>query len=283
MIDLQPGFGWDKTLILANDWLEVVVTLEVGPRIISFRQPGGDNILFTRAAELGGQAETQFRLRGGHRLWVAPESNATYYPDNHPVAMQTLADQVVRLSAPPEQGRGLQKSLTLELEGDTLSIAHEIHALSNQAEPLAVWALTMLQPGGIAEVKQPDWRPHPGQTNAPDEADYLPNRTIALWPYTRLNDPRLDWSDPIRISQTQAPPLKIGFLFREQRVHYQWMGMKFSKSVSFDATGQYPDGQSNLEIYTDEAFLELETLSPLQLLQAGDTIVHTEHWQLARS
>jgi hypothetical protein len=37
---------------------------------------------------------------------------------------------------------------------------------------------------------------------------------------------------------------------------------------------------SNTEIYTAGAFVEVESLSPLQKLQTGESIVYTEKWQL---
>jgi hypothetical protein len=37
--------GWKNNLLLANDSVEIVVTLDVGPRVIAYRLPGGVNVL----------------------------------------------------------------------------------------------------------------------------------------------------------------------------------------------------------------------------------------------
>jgi hypothetical protein len=36
----------------------------------------------------------------------------------------------------------------------------------------------------------------------------------------------------------------------------------------------------NAEIYVNDQFLELETLAPLQTIEPGETITHTEKWEL---
>jgi hypothetical protein len=37
---------------------------------------------------------------------------------------------------------------------------------------------------------------------------------------------------------------------------------------------------SNTEVYTAGSFVEVESLSPLQKLPPGETLVYTERWQL---
>jgi hypothetical protein len=39
---------------------------------------------------------------------------------------------------------------------------------------------------------------------------------------------------------------------------------------------------SNFEVYTAGGFVEVETLSPLKVLAAAETIEHREVWTLAR-
>ena len=75
--------GWANCLRIANDHAELIVTLDVGPRIISYQHlPGGKNVLKTNAEELGKSGEDHFVPRGGHRIWLAPEDERTYLPDN---------------------------------------------------------------------------------------------------------------------------------------------------------------------------------------------------------
>jgi hypothetical protein len=87
--------GWTNCLRLANDHAELVITLDVGPRVISYHHlPGGKNVLKTNSEELGKSGEDVFMMRGGHRLWLAPEDERTYFPDNSPVTHELLPNGV---------------------------------------------------------------------------------------------------------------------------------------------------------------------------------------------
>src|SRR5258705_3057874 len=65
--------GWQRNLKLSNGFVEVVITLEVGPRIISFSPVQGRSVFKLVDAEAGKSKEDVWKIRGGHRLWTAPE------------------------------------------------------------------------------------------------------------------------------------------------------------------------------------------------------------------
>lgn len=290
LITFAPRFGWNNTAALANGIIELVVTLDVGPRIISFSSIDGPNILKTFPPQLGGMSEPDWQIRGGHRLWLAPESSETYYPDNHPVDYEQTAPGSLALTSPAETTTGVTKTLEITIsETDPLvSITHRILANRDIDQPVAAWALTVLAEGGIARVPQPKAALHPGNARENPGDGYLPNRAFSLWPYTDIRDSRFDWqSDAFNISQqshslTQSiEPLKIGFLHQLGDVSYEVAQWRFTKTVPYDPAAVYPDHQTNLEIYTDGEILEIETLSPMKRLAKGDVITHTEHWSLA--
>ena len=78
--------GWKNNLRLTNGDAELVVTLDVGPRVISYRLPDGFNVLKNYDSMMGGTGEAEWQIRGGHRFWLAPEDlTRTYFPDNRPV------------------------------------------------------------------------------------------------------------------------------------------------------------------------------------------------------
>ncbi len=280
-MNVEPNFGWQNTLVLANEHFEAIATLDVGPRVVSFKRKDGENILGLIEDHKGGSREADFRLRGGHRLWVAPETAATYYPDNGSVELEELGHNHVLLTASPELE--IQKSLELKLEENGLSLVHRITALIDLPEPISAWALTILKRAGTALVPQPLPRAHPGHADTSNEADYLPDRKLSLWSYTNIQDHRITWANPVRIEQrASSTPLKLGFLHREEVVHYEAGSDRFTKTVPFEPGDSYPDGNCNLEVYTDGDILELETLSPLSRLSTGDVIKHQEFWTLSR-
>ncbi len=284
MIEKQAAFGWHNNLIISNETVELIITLDVGPRIISYRLLSGENVFHVDQTQLGGAGEETFQLRGGHRLWVAPESGATYFADNQPVMFHVIDDYSAALTSPPETGNRLEKSLQITMApvDSRVTVRHTITALADLDRPVAAWALSVMRGGGVARIPMNPLSQHPDETESTSSpADYLPNRHLALWRYTDPKDKRFDWQhESLMIHQQGAPATKIGFLHRLGDVAYQLEDGLFTKSVPLANDANYPDGGCNLEVFTNSEMLELETLSPLTLLKEGDQIIHEEVWRL---
>ena len=54
--------GWKNNLRLANADAELVVTLDVGPRVISYRLANGVNVFKNYDAMMGGTGETEWQI-----------------------------------------------------------------------------------------------------------------------------------------------------------------------------------------------------------------------------
>ncbi len=65
--------GWKNNLRLSNGDTELVLTLDVGPRVISYKLKDGKNVFVELADQMGKSGEAEWVARGGHRLWVGPE------------------------------------------------------------------------------------------------------------------------------------------------------------------------------------------------------------------
>jgi hypothetical protein len=65
--------GWRNSYRVSNGEVELVVTSDVGPRVIRFGFVGGQNLFKEYAEQLGGTQEEKTQLRGGDRVWKAPE------------------------------------------------------------------------------------------------------------------------------------------------------------------------------------------------------------------
>src|SRR6266853_2158758 len=93
-MDIVEYRGWKNNLRLANGDAELIVTLDVGPRVIRYSLPGGVNVFKNYDSHLGGAGEAEWQLRGGHRFWLAPEDlTRTYFPDNRPVKHETVGPE----------------------------------------------------------------------------------------------------------------------------------------------------------------------------------------------
>jgi hypothetical protein len=262
---------------LENGSLTLWVTQSVGPRIIGLALPGGENLL----AELPGETlecpgRGSFSFYGGHRLWYAPEDpRRTYLPDDAPVTVADLADGVL-VTQPVEAPTGIQKSLTISLAGrdPRAVIDHTLHNRGRELVELAPWAITQLRPGGVAILPQ--------ATTFADEHGLLPNRHIALWPYTPINSPHITWGDRYILveAKMQSGSLKVGFPNPVGWMGYALGDSLFVKHAPYLPDATYFDRGSSSECYCNPRFLELETLGPRTTLAPGESVIHRERWAI---
>jgi len=59
--------GWKRNVRLASAKIELVATLEVGPRVIHLAVTGGKNLFKTYTEQMGKRGEKAWQIRGGHR------------------------------------------------------------------------------------------------------------------------------------------------------------------------------------------------------------------------
>jgi hypothetical protein len=179
--------GWKNNLLISNGDAELVVTLDVGPRVIAYRVPGGFNVMKNYQQMMGGVNEPEWQIRGGHRFWLAPEDlTRTYFADNRPVAWKQNGPTSATFTPPPETEYGVQKTMTLTLDAKGTGVAVDLTVTNVGKTPteLAPWGPTVMAPGGVEIIPLPAKAPHPGHvSNAKSPADFGPNQEIILWPY----------------------------------------------------------------------------------------------------
>ncbi len=291
-LESVPYQGWKNNLRIKNGDAELLVTLDVGPRILSYRLHGGKNVFKEYPEQLGKSGEGAWLARGGHRLSIAPEDpRRSYVPDNAPVAYQVLdrALGLVRLSAAPDTVNGIQKEMDVLLaaRGSRVKVVHRIKNVGTKAVELAPWAVTMLAPGGVEIIPEPPRKPYPKDPSKASAADYAPDRSIVYWPYfSFLNQ---GWNFGVKYitlwpsltrQGAKYGPTKVGMAHRMGWVAYLNAGDLFVKRFDFENDKTYPDGGCNLETFANADMLDIETLGPLVQLAPGAVIEHTETWDL---
>jgi hypothetical protein len=263
---------------LSNGMVDVIVTTDIGPRIIRYGFVGEENILgevpeIKTPTELG-----DWKPWGGHRLWTAPEAMPrSYSPDNTPIKFEIEGSNTIRLIQPLESGTGIQKEMivTLASSGTSVTIRHRLTNRNLWAVDLAPWALTIMHGGGTAILPQEPYRDH---------NDYLqPARPLVLWHYTNLGDSR--WAiGPkfirLKTDATLKEPQKIGIANKQGWAAYVLRDTLFVKRFKYQEGAIYPDYGSNNESYTAENFMEIETLAPMSHLEPGQVAEHEERWFL---
>ncbi|MEI6520069.1 MAG: hypothetical protein WCO98_08550 [bacterium] len=277
MIETVEYGGWKNNIKLSNGSIELIATLDVGPRIISFSPIGGPNVMKNYPDQIGKSGEDEWQIRGGHRLWHAPEAKPrTYSLDNSPIKWEKLDDFSVKLISNPEPENGIQKEIELimDSEANVVTVIHRTSNTGNWAIELAAWALTVMDAGGICIVPLPPKRSH--------TEVLVPDFPLVLWPYTDMSDPRFRWGKKyFTFSQDSTKsPAKFGMAVKDGWAAYLVKNTLFMKYFDYDPYEQYPDFGCNFETFSNEEMLEVESLGPVIVLDPGETYEHVETWKL---
>lgn len=271
-------FGKHRNCIeLESGIFRILVTTEVGPRVIGGFIDGSDNIFVTLPNRAMPKIGTGFKLYGGHRLWHSPEAAPrSYAPDNDPVEVIELGGGAIAFSNPPEELTGIQKSIIIEpIDDNGFKLTHRLVNCGVWPVTLAPWGLSMMAPGGTAII--PQYR-------EPDGYPYAPDRTLVMWAYSSFTDPRLCIGDDyilLKQDPSATTACKIGFNADEGWIGYANKGVALIKYFDvFDGYEfQYPDRGCNVESYTCAEFCEIETVAPLYELAPDEDCEHVEYWQ----
>jgi hypothetical protein len=277
-MDIVPYNGWERNVRLANAALEVIVTQDVGPRVIRFGFHGERNVFAEIAGQQGGSGEDAWMIRGGHRLWIAPEAKpASYEPDNVPVEVEeTGAGVTFRQEPGPITHVAKRMTVALAADRDEVVVTHTLENRGEEPVELAPWALTVMAPGGLAVVPLPHKIPHTERLT--------PNQAWILWPYTDFSDPRWTLGERYVLFRQDAErgPNKLGIAHREGWVAYALDGFVFLKMFERLPGQVYADGGANFQTFSNAQMLELESLGPLVSLEPGAAVTHVERWMLFR-
>ena len=263
-----------RVLWLTDGRTDLGVALDHGIRIAHLSCAGMQNLCYRQPTDLSdGLCTPQgWRVYGGHRFWIAPEGEDSYYPDNDPVSCDLLPDGVT-VTQKDDPQLAVRKSMTLRfLPSGELEVTHRVTNLGQKRE-MALWGVTTLA-GGTAEVSFA----HDGTS------EYNPTRSVALWGETSLGDPRLRFTkESLRATflPGETAYLKVGVWSAAGVARARNFGQELT--VRFSAKGSsadYEDRGCNAELYLDAHVLELETLGRRVTLAHGESADMTEHWSL---
>jgi len=268
--------NYGKCLCLDNGVIKLIATIDVGPRIVFFGFTDGDNILFEDIDRNFYEINNGYGVwyaYGGHRIWSAPEvMPETYLPDNSKV--EANFDGGVLTLTPAMTKFEKQFELVISMDDKTsVTIENRITNCSDKPSEFASWSVTGLAAGGTEII--PLCR---------DDKGFLPNRTMALWSYSAINDHRFVLTDKyalLRQDPKEKKAFKVGFNVTGKQVLYI-KGRNILR-ISFDGYENisYPDFCCNYETYTNDLFLECELLGELKSYLPNETACIKEKWELS--
>lgn len=277
-VEKIPYGGWDNCYRLKNEVVDLIVTSDVGPRIIRYGFLEDYNLMCEKQDQMGKTDGDDWRIYGGHRLWHSPEHEVrSYFPDNTPVDVQIIPNGI-KVSQPVETTTMIKKDIeiTLEDNGSKVLVKHHMTNYSLWDVELAAWALTVVVPDGLQVVPQETL-----------DTGLLPNRMISLWPYTDMNDKRVQWGSKYIFLQHDSAakkPFKFGISNTNGWATYFINNDMFIKRFSPMEQMLYPDYSASMyETYTCDFMTEMESLSPLTVLGPKERLEHNEVWELIKS
>jgi hypothetical protein len=271
--------GWPNCWRIANGEIELVVTGDVGPRVIRAGFVGGQNFFKNFPEQMGGSGEPDWMIRGGARIWVAPEDReASYALDNSAVRVEQSGG-VLTATAPADARVPLEKQIEIRMApaGAPVQVIHRIRNVGALPTELSAWALSVMAPGGVGITGFPPRGTHPECLE--------PSNPLVMWPFSDLSDKRwifLKKYLALRQDPAANAPQKLGHFNPRTWGAYWLNGDLFLKRYEAPADLTYSDFGCSFEIFTNADMLELETLGPLVKVAPGESVEHVEAWSLHR-
>jgi hypothetical protein len=266
-----------QTGVLENETIRLEYHTEQSLRIIRcIYKPTGKN-LFAETPDFSFPTSYgKYTLRGGHRLWVSPETWDLTYAEENPIIQCGAGRNQLSLKQVGLAPAKISKEIHIDLDPATpvVQVKQIVRNDSDTDIEIAAWGLSMMAPGGSVIV--------PVRNQESARTGLLPDRALILWPYASLNDRRLDLQDDSIMlhSNTTDDPFKLGLRSPLARLVYLKDGIAFEKHTYFDSQAAYPDFGCNLEVYTNQNFVELEVLSGIQKVAPGGEIELREEWKV---
>ena len=269
--------GWERNArIVCND-IELIVTLDIGPRVVRYGFIDGPNIMQVFPASAGKTGGEEWVGYGGHRLWIAPETKErSMQPDNSPVDY-TIEGETHVFTTPPDK-YFVQKQIRITPNPATgaFLLEHRVYNHSTYDLELAPWSATICV-GGEVIIPMPPFEPH--------SSNVLPACPFVLWTYTKLHDSRFTIGDHVtRFAYDPTKgPTKLGALIKQGYAALAYEGHTFLKRFAYDPNATYADYGCNFETFSRQDMIEIESLGAFQVVKSGTYAQHDERWYLLRS
>ncbi len=264
---------YGRALKLDNGKFEVIVTLDIGPRIIHFSLLNGKNI-FADEVKLEEKLPNGkiYRFYGGHRVWHSPESfPRSYMCDSNPLDSYELFDNGIIMRQKEEEWTHIEKTVELHFTENSIKVKSSLTNKGAWTIEMAVWSLIIGSLNGreILPVTQ-------------RQTGLLHNTHYVSWSYSRMNDPRVYWGQKYIVvdhdENNTGSPFKLGYPNEMGWMAYFNKNMCFVKKYLHELGAKYSDMGSSWQTHSAHWGIDIESLSPLRFVKPGETISHEEEW-----
>jgi hypothetical protein len=262
----EPKFS---SASIENEFLRLEYLTSVGPRIIRlYSKQAGVELLAPSFEKHWTTPHGEYYLYGGHRIWKAPEEPFYNCPEDNVCVVKecervTLQNRV--------DASGLQKEISFRLDENRVRLMHRLLWHGTEPIELAPWTITQVMLGGVAILPQSGVR-----------EGSAPTRSLAIFPYSNLTEPRLELHDDVVLVHGIAAQnfFKVGSYNSLGWAAYLLEKVLFIKHFPVGDFRRLPDMGSNAEVYVHDEYLELETLGELVWLKPGEAVTFEETWEV---
>ena len=276
---IKDHLNFGKCVFITNGIITLGITVDLGPRVIYCSLEGRENIMFVDEARRFKQDTGEFGMwynYGGHRLWCSPEVvPETYAPDCSKVDF--YANGNIFTFTASETPFGKIFSLVFEISEDKaeVKVISRIKNVSDKPSEFAPWSLTCLDKNSTAILPM-----------CTRKSGFLPNRVVSLWEYSDVYDPRFKLTNEyarIRQDSFIKTPFKAAFNNEDGWEAVVLKDQIFIKKISEYCFVKYPDYSCNVEVFTNDAFLECEVLGEYKAYAPGETAEIAEIWRISEA
>ena len=250
--------GLDALTFCQGQW-RITAVSEMGPRIAFLGED--ENLLYWRK---DGMVRGDWRLHGGHRVWLtrpmADESEDTYLSDNAPCAVRLDGD-ILTLTAPAHPVHRLERGFTIEpLEEGRFRVTSFVKNTGELIYSGGVWAPTCVVPDG-RELRIPL-----GQEGTSWDLVKVVIPRVFAGNTLALDDPQVRFEQNDLVLRPAGKVCKRCAWAPQGRVELHWPPLDGCNVAVFAGEGNW--------------MAELETYGPEQPILPGQTVAHTEIWEL---
>jgi hypothetical protein len=271
--------GW-PAFLLSNPLIEAIVVPAIG-RVMALRRVGGENVLWEDLALDGSSASVDaegWNNYGGDKVWPSPQDRwealtARAWPppeafDSRPYDCEVSGcELVLRSTVDPQYGIQALRRILLAPNRPVMTIATTFRKLAGEPVHTGIWVIT--------------------QARDPERIfALLPERpSMASGFLQQMGPAPKDFGIHGRLLELSRDPfekIKLG----TEGLSLLWVGEQTMLRIDApERPGEYPDGGSRTEVYTNSdplPYVELETLGPLATLHPGQEMEWTNTYTLTQ-
>ncbi|HLX64201.1 MAG TPA: DUF4380 domain-containing protein [Planctomycetota bacterium] len=276
--------GWPDALRVRNAACELVIVPQI-TRVIHFSLAGKENMLYLNRELAGKTVEKEdgtWHNFGGDKLWPAQQDMWIKYTkkDGWPPPFEfdgaaAAAEGIpggVRLTTPqsPHFGAHAVREFVLDPKRPLVHVTQRFEKTEGNPAEMTLWSVT--------QVRRPNYALMPmGQP-----IDGQPFKAL-------MKNPNHEEHGGFFVIKNEDTPAKKAGVAPDANYSDGWAAAVYDdiavlKSHPLHKDGKYPDGNCPEEIFTADKglnfYIELELLSPLQTVKAGEKLADEEVWQL---